>query len=233
MAKSAPLKVVSDDPAEENSVGLSQVDHIIAKIVERIRFGEYAEGQTLVARLIAKEMNASVVPVREALARLAGEGVVELLQNRSPRVKKLSNKEVLDALEVWEVHAGLIARLAAQKINIRGNRALLKKTRKQIASIKKKKNRSDLFAEVIVMQEALGKIVDNQYIQRVTMSLHTELWTKRLTDAIPDKEWPAYVDDFIEIIDAIDAGNAKAAENAYRRHISNILESAETYLHER
>ena len=224
------LRIISGQDSDSPSGAVGQVDQIVATIVERIRFGEYQEGQALVARTIAKEMDVSVVPVREALARLAGEGVVELLQNRSPRVKRLSDKEILDALEVWEVNAGLIARLAAQKINIRGNRARLAKIRKLINANRKKKSRLDLFAEIIEMQETLAKIVDNPYVERVKMSLHAELWTKRITDAIPEEEWSDYVEDFVEIIDAIASGDEKAAERTYRRHIAKILDNAEAYL---
>lgn len=224
------LKVVAEesDGSALNKTG--QVDAIVDLIVERIRYGEYVEGQQLVARSIASEMNVSVVPVREALARLAGEGVVELLQNRSPRIKRLSRKEVLDALEVWEVNAGLIARLAAQKIEIRGNKTMLLGVRKAIKASRQKKKREDLFSAIIELHAVLSKIVDNAYVERVKLGLHTELWTKRITDAIPDEEWPQYVDDFIEIVDAICEGDSRAAETSYRRHIKHILMRADSLL---
>ena len=225
-----PLNVVTDQESDANETKAGQVDVIVDKIVEGIRYGEYTEGQQLVARSIANEMNVSVVPVREALARLAGEGVIELLQNRSPRVKRLSRREILDALEVWEVNAGLIARLAAQKINIRHNKSLLLEIKKALNTGRNKKSRLEFFSDILRLQVALSKIVDNAYVDRVTMSLHTELWTKRITDAVPDDDWREYIDDFVELIDMICTGDGKKAEKSYRQHINKILQRADEFL---
>ena len=55
-----------------------------------IRDGAYAPGERLVERSIARELGTSHIPVREALARLAEEGLVVRLPRRGARVAELS-----------------------------------------------------------------------------------------------------------------------------------------------
>ena len=55
-----------------------------------IRDGAYAPGARLVERSIATELGTSHIPVREALARLAEEGLVVRLPRRGARVAELS-----------------------------------------------------------------------------------------------------------------------------------------------
>ncbi|MEM9880153.1 MAG: GntR family transcriptional regulator, partial [Pseudomonadota bacterium] len=109
---------VSSNDDSEKAASYS-VDSISDLIVNRIETGVYRQGDQLIARTIAQELGTSIAPVREALNRLKGEGLVEFFSNRSARVKELSDKELLDSLEVWQANAMLQVRLAAQRAGIR------------------------------------------------------------------------------------------------------------------
>ncbi len=62
--------------------------------------GELAPGQRLRAAEVAEELALSPTPVREAFARLAGEGLVELLPQRGARVAPVSFEDALDLYEL-------------------------------------------------------------------------------------------------------------------------------------
>jgi DNA-binding GntR family transcriptional regulator len=68
----------------------------------RLRAGAYGQGQPLAIIELARELDLSPTPVREALSRLAGQGLVEDRRGRgyfSPRL------EALDLSELYELSA--------------------------------------------------------------------------------------------------------------------------------
>jgi len=62
----------------------------------RILTGVLGPGEPLVEAKIARELGVSRAPVREAIQRLASEGVIELIPRRSPIVAVFSVKEYHD-----------------------------------------------------------------------------------------------------------------------------------------
>lgn len=77
---------------------------------ELILRGELAAGSRLGETELAERLGVSRTPVREALARLAAEGLVEIVPNRGARV---SSWTVAELQEVFDLRAALEPRLTA------------------------------------------------------------------------------------------------------------------------
>lgn len=77
---------------------------------ELILRGEFAAGARLGEVELAERLGVSRTPVREALARLASEGLVEIVPNRGARV---SSWTVAELEEVFDLRAALEPRLTA------------------------------------------------------------------------------------------------------------------------
>ena len=216
-ARKGRAKAAASSAPEKTPV--QSVDAISSLIVKRIEAGEYRQGDPLIARNIAQELGTSVVPVREALNRLMGEGLVEFFSNRSARVKQLSHKELLDSLDVWQAHAMLQVRLAAQRAGIRDNADRMRQAWKKVRSAGVKGQRAKFLEHVREFNNLLKEICDNPYLERVEKVLHTELWSRSVVDGIPGEDWGDYVDGFCAVGEAIISGDQKAAEKAYARHL--------------
>ncbi|NMH97491.1 GntR family transcriptional regulator [Pseudonocardia sp. K10HN5] len=67
---------------------------------EAILFHEFAPGEKLRAVQLAERFSTSPTPVRESLARLAGEGLVTYSPQRGARVAELSQAEMVDVYEI-------------------------------------------------------------------------------------------------------------------------------------
>jgi DNA-binding GntR family transcriptional regulator len=67
---------------------------------EAILFHEFAPGEKLRAVQLAERFSTSPTPVRESLARLAGEGLVTYSPQRGARVAELSQREMVDVYEI-------------------------------------------------------------------------------------------------------------------------------------
>lgn len=99
------------DPIRVDSV----VDLAYQRIRDLVLSGELAPGARLGQVELAERFGISRTPVREALRRLAGEGLVDPLSNRGFRVADLGLDAVLRRLEVRAILEPGIARLAAER----------------------------------------------------------------------------------------------------------------------
>ena len=62
--------------------GLSSPDQVVAALIRGLQAGRYVPGQRLIEADLTKELKVSRGPVREALKRLAAEGLVSLIPHR-------------------------------------------------------------------------------------------------------------------------------------------------------
>ena len=60
-------------------------------ILTKILNGEFEPGERLIEMKIARQMNTSQAPVREAIRELESTGLLETLPNRGSRIRKVSN----------------------------------------------------------------------------------------------------------------------------------------------
>lgn len=85
-------------------------ERAIGTVRELILRGEFAAGARLGEAELAERLGVSRTPVREALARLAAEGLVEIAPNRGARVSSWS---VAELEQVFDLRTALEPRLTA------------------------------------------------------------------------------------------------------------------------
>ncbi len=94
---------------------MASVDRAVEELRDRILAGEFAGGVRLGEVEIAGELGMSRTPVRQALLRLAAEGLVEIAPNRGARVIARSDAELEYVFEMRARLEGLAARQAATR----------------------------------------------------------------------------------------------------------------------
>ena len=65
------------------------------QILEKLIAGAIRPGERLVNRTLASELGVSVIPVREALNRLASEGLVEHIPGAGTYARSLDGREII------------------------------------------------------------------------------------------------------------------------------------------
>ena len=78
-------------------------DEAYTHILGALRLGRYVAGERLIAETIAAEIGTSRMPVREALRRLAAEGLVTVRANRGVTVNAPNVKEMREVFEMRAV----------------------------------------------------------------------------------------------------------------------------------
>jgi DNA-binding GntR family transcriptional regulator len=93
----------------------SVADQVYVVLRERIASGEIERGSRLHQEDLAAEFGVSRTPVREALRRLAAEGLVDLFANRGARVATATDEQLRSSYETRLVVEPGAARIAAER----------------------------------------------------------------------------------------------------------------------
>ncbi len=90
-------------------------DKVTEAIRRAILSGRYRPGDRLVEERLAVEFGVSRNPVREAVLRLAAEGLIEINARRGASVTSLSPREAAELLEIRATLEGATAKMAARR----------------------------------------------------------------------------------------------------------------------
>ncbi|MDO9396015.1 MAG: GntR family transcriptional regulator [Herbiconiux sp.] len=91
----------------------SKSERAYAFLKERIENGSYSPGFRLVLGQIAKQLDVSVVPVREAVRRLEAEGAVTFERNVGAQVAMVDEREYFYTMETLSLVEGMATALSA------------------------------------------------------------------------------------------------------------------------
>ncbi len=114
MANNAILATADDGNVDEETA-LSLSDRAYKKLEELIVTLRVAPGTVLTESSLAKELAIGRTPIREALQRLAREGLVVILPRRGILVSEINVGKQLKLLEVRRVLERLMAAAAAER----------------------------------------------------------------------------------------------------------------------
>lgn len=111
-----------DDPAPAEGPRLARIAHskLYEKVYDELRnalmSGGFLPGESLTIRGVAEALGTSVMPVREALRRLAAERAVEMLANRTIRIPLMTEESFTELLGMRLMLEAQAAALAAERI---------------------------------------------------------------------------------------------------------------------
>lgn len=91
-------------------------DQVKDRLLEGILSGEYLPDSRIVETQVARELNTSQAPVREALRAIEALGLVEITPFKGARVRRPARREILEAYAVRSALESLGARLAVPRL---------------------------------------------------------------------------------------------------------------------
>lgn len=91
-------------------------ERVYRRLREEILSNKYSPDAPLPESALATQLNVSRAPVREALRKLAAEGLVTLIRRQGAVVSSLSPQEFLDAYQIREALEVLAIRLAFPRL---------------------------------------------------------------------------------------------------------------------
>jgi DNA-binding GntR family transcriptional regulator len=186
--------------------------------------GELLPSERLVEEDLARRLGLGRAAVRMALVRLEHDGLVERERNRGARVRRVSDAE---AVEILEVRAALES-LAARKAATRATATDVRELRAILREMGVKRARGDLMAVSdanAALHRRIVEISGHETAQRLSGMLISQIvrfqYRTVLLPGRPERSHREHT----AIVDAIAASDAEGAERAMRRHLSQVAEA--------
>ena len=187
-------------------------------IVRGLYEGRYVAGQRLVEPNLADHYGVSRGTVREAINRLAAQGIVESRHQRGARIKQPSKREALNMLLITEVIVGPAARQAAANIDAPGARARFEEALAPLGQPQRTPDPLDFARLRSRFYRAMTRIADNEELERILSNLQVHLVRNRLV-IDPEQRAAAYRRIGTEVL----AGNPEGAGRAARAHVQSLI----------
>ncbi|QRM57523.1 GntR family transcriptional regulator [Sinorhizobium sp. BG8] len=180
----------------------------------------FKAGERLVERDLCEQLGVSRTIVREVLRHLESEGLVSILPNRGPIVAQTTPEEARQIYEIRGVLEGIAAKACADKKDL----VTAEQLEGVLSEIRNAYARGDLqrvLAETSefyrILFAASGRSVAWGIVSSITVRIN-HLRSMTIKTPGRDKEGPAQMQ---LLIDAIRAGDGKAAQDAAVGHISS------------
>jgi DNA-binding GntR family transcriptional regulator len=197
----------------------SVVDQVHEELLQRIVAGELPPGSRLRQEALAEELGVSRTPLREALARLVSEGLVELEPNRGATVAR---RDFGDMEQAWRARLVVepgAARLAAE----RRDPAMLERMREIVR--RQRDVADDLTASFELNRDfhlALVNAAHNPHLSRFAdllwlSRIGVPIFARQARDRAQILSW---ADEHEGILAAVAAGRGARAERLTREHIA-------------
>jgi DNA-binding GntR family transcriptional regulator len=202
-----------------------RVDSVADLAYERIRGyvlgGELPPGARLGQVELAERLGISRTPVREALRRLAGEGLADFHSNRGFRVADLGLDAVLHRLEVRAILEPGIAALAAGR-RTGWDLDLMKEA---IADEEEARDGIEAHDASRRFHIALARASGNEELVRVIESLWlVEVGRRLLFRRSAEPDWQRTdASEHREVLEAVRKGSAADAERLMARHVRRAV----------
>ncbi|MBO1330113.1 GntR family transcriptional regulator [Streptomyces sp. VRA16 Mangrove soil] len=184
----------------------------------RVHDGTYPPDTRLRERELAESLGVSRVPVREALARLATEGLVVLEPRRGARVRRLTLRDVDELFDLRLSLEVFAARRSAELVAAGGDHAGLRAVMDEAEAATARGDEAGIAAANTAFHAELITMTGNRLLQSSFQpSLGLMHWLFRITAT--DRGAEQHCAEHRQICDAIGAGRPRLAEALTFAHI--------------
>lgn len=196
------------------------VDFTIEALRDAIRAGRLVPGQRLIVADITRMLAVSAGPVREAIRRLTGEGLVEIVPHRGASVREITRDDVREIFQLREAVEGLAARLAAEHVGTSGHAADLDAIMGEMDAIYVREDVQGFLDSNRRFHDLIYRMAGNDRVQSLAAQLILPLYQLRLPHRMHRNDMETSHSDHHKIAAAIRAGDGDGAETAMRAHIA-------------
>ena len=210
-------------PDAIDRVGHTLSDKVEAILREQIIMGDRQPHERLNEVEIAAELDVSRGPVREAIQRLARDGLVRIESHRGAFVRTLDAGEVRELFEVrvsLECAAAALAAERAGRDEIASLRALIDSSRGAVED-----DAEPHYPERLDLHDLIVRCTRNSALTRYLQLVNQELKLVRARSGFQTVRAPQALDEHIRIVEAIAARDPDAARTAMTIHMESALSS--------
>lgn len=207
---------------ESRPAQMSASDKVFWGIVRGLETQQFVPGQRLVEADLAARFHVGRNVVREALQRLAGEGLVEASRHKSVSVRVLSRRDAFDLLDIAERIFGLLTRNATRAYQDPRYEQELSAIMEGLRKADEQRDSKAFALARRSFHRTLLNMAASRDLSRLFTSIHLPILYAQ--QQIPTLQQIRLVD-YQRIINAVLSGDADAADEAGQQHVRNVREA--------
>jgi DNA-binding GntR family transcriptional regulator len=189
-------------------------DRVAETLAERIVGGEYAPGDRLIEATIAKSLNVSHGPIRDALRLLQSAGLVTISAYKGACVTELTERELSEIYQARAALSGLRARWLAEDAERLQRLGELEAAIAKLGELASDPAARDAYtAAALQVSRQMTGLLTNRWLRSLmdSLTLQTNRYT-RLALASPQRR-RASARQWRAVLEAIRAGDADRAQS--------------------
>lgn len=196
-------------------------EKVFKTIRQSILEGEYKQGDVIREAVIAKALNVSRTPVREAIRQLELEGLVHSIPNKETIVSGVTQEDVQDIFMVRGRLEGLAGRLAAERI-----------TEEELGKLKEILELTEFYiskndiSRIDTLDHSFHDIIydatKSKILKHVLSDFHSYVQqTRKESIAIPGRP-KRLLEEHTAIFEALSKRDAQKAEEIVNAHVQQV-----------
>ncbi len=210
----------SSSPSGASRVGRGEEAYL--RLRDAIISGELLPHDSLSEVALAQRLSTSRTPVREALARLAKEGLVRIAPGRGARVTDISLTDIRDLFQVREALEALAARLAAGRATGAADQLeQLIALFGEYVTTDGDPCLDDYYALTSTLDDTLVRLAGNRRLEEALRDVWAHSRRLRQYASHDAVRLEASAREHVTILQALRDGDADRAEAAVREHMAN------------
>lgn len=207
---------------ESDSRLLSEVAY--DRLQDALQHSDLQPGDPLSETRISKALGISRTPVREALQKLAKEGLVQIIPGRAITVAAPSIQEVLEVVHIRELLEPELVRLAAETLPSEALETIQKSVR-EMEQAAETGNRSAWSRADAAFHETLSNNCPNQLLGQLVLQARNRVHHTSVDDQTTDARITECTIEHKQVVEAICNRDSKAAEQLMQEHIRKLRQS--------
>jgi DNA-binding GntR family transcriptional regulator len=182
--------------------------------------GKIAPGTKLNERELAESLKVSRTPIREAIRRLAADGLVELIANRGAIAVQLSIEDVIHTFDVIAELEGYSGELAAQNMNDNTLSELEALQYEMMASYARR-DLSSYYKLNLRIHRLINQAANNPVLATLFSQVNARIEALRFRSNQDGVKWEKAVEEHQEMLDALKARDSIRMRKVMITHVRN------------
>ena len=182
--------------------------------------GKIAPGSKLNERELAERLNVSRTPIREAIRRLAADGLVELIANRGAIAVQLSIDDVIHTFDVIAELEGYSGELAAKNISD-STLSELEALQYEMMASYARRDLSSYYKLNLRIHRLINQAANNPVLATLFSQVNSRIEALRFRSNQDGVKWEKAVEEHQEMLDALKARDSARMRKVMITHVTN------------
>jgi DNA-binding GntR family transcriptional regulator len=201
-----------------------QVERLLRSAIVAL---DFAPGEFINKGIVCDRLGVSRFPVSEALTRLAGEGLVEVLPQRGTRAARIRLSEVKEAMLIRQALEAMVAETAAQRLPAQALQALQDNLDAQEKAVRQE-DRAGFYALDLAFHAILVNALELPRVAAVIDASRANIDRVRRLLSSPRRH-AVTLAEHRDLLRCIEAHDPEAARRAMVAHLEAVMEELEHF----